>query len=476
LEANIYLQPRKRFSARVDFDISHSDIQDFGISFLGALTARNVFRGAETMQLSLRSTLGSTNDPANGDNRFFNISEVGGDIKIDFPRMFLPFKSEKTIPAFMLPTTQMTFGVSVQENIGLDRQSFSGILRYNWKPNPIRTNNFDLINIQFVNNKNISNYFNVYQNSYNELNGIAGNYSAEVAAENLDTEGNLIIPSGTTAFITNATNGSIASLTSADLKDINAIDERKTRLTENNLIFASSFTYTKNNRENFLDNNFSRFKTKLEIAGNLLATGVSLANKEKVDGQYRVFDVAFSQYVKTEFDYVKHWRITSNTALAFRSFLGIAIPYGNSTNIPFSRSYFAGGSNDNRAWQAYSLGPGSSGGPNEFNEANLKLALNLEYRFNIFGNFNGALFTDAGNIWNVLDDVEDEASTFNGISSVEEIALGAGFGIRYDLSFVVLRFDIGFKAYDPAALQGERWFKKFNFSNNVFNIGINYPF
>jgi len=162
--------------------------------------------------------------------------------------------------------------------------------------------------------------------------------------------------------------------------------------------------------------------------------------------------------------------------LAFRTFAGVAIPYGNSSNIPFARSYFGGGSNDNRAWQAYSLGPGRSGSPNEFNEANLKLAANLEYRFKMFGKVNGAFFADAGNIWNVFDDTPDEAAQFNGFSSLKDIALGSGFGIRYDFGFLVLRLDTGFKTYDPALPENDRWFSNFNFSNAVYNIGINYPF
>lgn len=478
LEANIFLAPRKKFSVRFDVDLSHSDIQDFGVSFLGAITARNVFRGAETMQLALRGTLGSTNDPANNDNRFFNILEVGGDLKIDFPRFFFPFDTEKVIPKYMLPTTQISLGISLQENIGLDRQNFTTILRYNWKPDLVKTNNFDLLNVQFVNNKNVANYFGIYQNSYNELNEIAQDFNLanpNVITDDLDQDGNLVIPTGANNFIAQVQNGSIV-LSDLETDDVNTIEERKTRLTENNLIFGSSYTYTKNNREGFLDNHFSQFRTKFEAVGNLLSTVSGLFDFEKDGDQFRVFDVAYSQYVKTDIDYIKYWRLSSSDALAFRTFLGLAVPYGNSDNIPFSRSYFAGGSNDNRAWQAYSLGPGSSGSPNEFNEANLKFALNLEYRFNLFGSFNGALFADAGNIWNVFDDVTDEASTFNGFSSLEEIALGTGFGIRYDLSFFVLRLDTGFKTYNPALPENERWFKQFNFKNAVFNIGINYPF
>ncbi|HKK12261.1 MAG TPA: BamA/TamA family outer membrane protein, partial [Flavobacteriaceae bacterium] len=107
---------------------------------------------------------------------------------------------------------------------------------------------------------------------------------------------------------------------------------------------------------------------------------------------------------------------------------------------------------------------------------NLKIATSLEQRFNILGRFNGAVFLDAGNIWNVLDNVDDNKATFNNFSSLRDIALGSGFGVRYDFSFFVLRFDIGFKTYDPSYELGNRWFKDYNFANAVYNIGINYPF
>ncbi len=95
--------------------------------------------------------------------------------------------------------------------------------------------------------------------------------------------------------------------------------------------------------------------------------------------------------------------------------------------------------NDNRAWQSYALGPGRSGGINDFNEANMKLAFSTELRFNIFGALNGALFVDAGNIWNVFDDIEDEKDVFAGLKSIEDSAIGSGFGLRYDLNFFVIQ-------------------------------------
>ena len=202
-----------------------------------------------------------------------------------------------------------------------------------------------------------------------------------------------------------------------------------------------------------------------------------MANQKKnSNGNYDIFNLEYSEYIKTEFDYIKHWDLSKEKILAFRSFFGIAIPLGNSNYIPFSRSYFSGGSNDNRAWKPYGLGPGSSGALGDFNEANMKIALSGEFRFKIAGSLKGALFADAGNIWNVIDNVEDEKSTFTSFSDLKDIALGSGFGLRYDLSFFVIRFDLGFKTYNPANETNRRWLREYNFANSVLNFGINYPF
>ncbi len=472
LIANIVLTPRKRFSLGFDLDLSHSNIQDFGVSGGVSLISRNIFRGAETLEVSLRGTLGSANDLAESDDRFFNISEIGGDIKLNFPRIFLPFNTEKIVPKYMSPNTNITVGTSIQENIGLDKQNFTTVLRYNWSPSKFKKNAFELMNIEFVNNKNTENYFNVYRNSFQDLNGIARDVGFIGSTETL------AIPDQANSFLAQAIQaGNPLGLSSQQAQQANAIDERKTRLTDNNLIFASNFTYTRNNKENLLDNSFSQFRTKIELAGNVLSTISNAFGLERnANDKFEIFEVEYSQYVKTELDYIKHWSLSKNDVLAFRSFIGLAIPYGNSDNIPFSRSYFSGGANDNRAWQAYKLGPGSSVSTNEFNEANFKLALNLEYRFDIFGSLKGAFFADAGNIWNVFDNVETPAAKFEGFKDLQELALGTGFGVRYDFDFFVFRLDMGFKTYDPSLTTGNRWFKDYNFANTVLNIGINYPF
>jgi len=477
LITNIYLMPRKKFSFGATADVTHSNIQNFGIS--GSLTGtfRNIFRGAETLELSLRGNIGSSTDLANPNDVFFNLSEYGTDVKLNFPRIFLPFNTEKIIPKNMIPNTVISLGFAKQQNIGLDKESLTGGMYYNWNPKRNVTARFDLFNIQYVKNINKANYFNVYQSSYGRLNDLAQGY-APSGSSFFDDNNNLIIESGTEGFLNAVLSDNPSITTSAeDFRVINSIKERKDRLTENNLIFASAYTYTKTTKTDLLDNNFWIFKTKIESAGNFLGLLSRLADQPKNElGNKTILQVEYSQYIKTELDFIKHWDLNRGKVLAMRVFAGIAIPYGNSDNIPFSKSYFAGGSNDNRAWQSYGLGPGSSGAINDFNEANLKLLYSAELRFKMLGKLNGAIFGDVGNIWNVLDDIEDPKSTFTGLRSLENIAFGSGFGFRYDFNFFIVRLDMGFKTYDPAKEVGDRWFQEYNFGHSVLNIGINYPF
>ena len=379
----------------------------------------------------------------------------------------------------MSPITRLRLGFTSQTNIGLDKQTVNGILNYNWNPTETATNNLDLFNTQYVRNLNPGNYFEVYRNSFNRLENIAVNsYNSPPEFITNDNGTDELIRSKADEFIDLVLQDSgFENTNSDDYKTVNNIKERKDRLTEDNLIFATSFSYVKDNRENLVDETFSIFRFKLESAGNLLTTTSKLLGLNKNnDNRYKLFGVPYSQYIKTEFDYIKHWDIGRNNVIAIRSFFGIAIPYGNSNNIPFSKSFFAGGANDNRAWTAYNLGPGSSDSNNEFNEANMKIALSLEHRFNLFGNLNGALFIDAGNIWNVLDNEDDPNATFTDFDSLKDIAIGSGFGLRYDFGFFVFRGDIGFKTYDPSYKTANRWFNDYNFGNAVYNIGINYPF
>ena len=481
LIANIFLTARPKYSLGFEFDVSQSNIQKFGIGFGGSLLIRNVFGGAEILEFTGRGSIGASKDVANNvTDRFFDITEVGTDVQLTLPRIFFPISTERFIPKYMHPFTSFSLGVSTQNNIGLDKQNLTATMNYKWYPSDILAHQLDLLNVQYVRNLNTGNYFNVYRNSYQELNTIATaeNVSASSSYFRFNDSGNrrLTIPEGANNFLQDAQDSGL-NLTGRQVQNLNDIRERKNRLTEDNLIFASNFSYIINKKENIYDEDFSRFRIKLESAGNFLSAVSNIANIEKSpEGRYRIFGVNFSQYIKAEIDYIKHWDLGSGNVFAIRSFGGIAIPYGNANSIPFVRSFFAGGPNDNRAWQAYSLGPGSSGGRNEFNEANLKVALNAEYRYHLIGDLNSAFFIDAGNIWNVFDVVEEEASTFTSLEDLQDIAVGTGFGLRYDFSFFVLRFDLGFKTYNPARAPGNRWLNDLTLSRAVFNVGINYPF
>lgn len=480
LTTNIYLTPRKKYSLGFDFDVSQSNIQTVGFSFSASLLTRNVFKGSETLEFSALGSIGASKDGSDENDQFFDINEMGADMRLNIPRLFFPFNTEKIIPKHMSPSSQISLGYSSQKNIGLDKHTVNSILNYNWYPGELVTNSVDLLNAQYVKNQNPDNYFGVYQNAFDNLEEIAvDSYNTPDEYLGVDEDGNqFLVQDSADQFMDVVLNDAAYEDSNPDdYQTVDNIKERKDRLTENNFILATNFSYVKDKRENVFDDDFSIFRFKIESAGLLLHGISSMSNLTKNDqGKYLISNIAFSQYIKTELDYIKLWNVGSNNVIAMRTFFGIAVPYGNSTSIPFSKSFFAGGANDNRAWTAYNLGPGSSDNNNEYNEANMKLALSIEHRYKLFGSLNGAFFLDAGNIWNVLDDVTEKGATFTGFESLKDIAVGLGFGLRYDFGFFLLRGDIGFKTYDPSYQDKNRWFNDFNFGHAVYNIGINYPF
>lgn len=482
LDANIYLTARPKNSLNLDFDLSHSNIQLLGVGMGASLLTRNVFGGAETLSLSGRGSFGLLSDEVGGE-KFF--TEIRGDINLTFPRIWIPpLRSPRIIPFYMLPQTRVSLGTSFQKNVGLDKQTFNTILGYSWAPSDFKKNLVELLNIQFVRNLNPDRFFYVYRSTYGNLDDIADDYETDpLAAEFFEPSGDpsnplqLSIPAGTSGFTQAVLDRELSLTDPQHYADVFRIEERRQRLTENDLIFTTNYTFTKNSKTGINDQSFYQIRWKVESAGNLLS-GISniIPFNENDTGKKLVFGVPFSQYVKTELEFIRHWELSTTDVLAFRAFSGIAIPYGNSKDIPFVRSYFAGGSNDNRAWFPYSLGPGSTQNLNDFNEANFKIALNLEYRFPVVGDLKGALFSDVGNIWNVWDSQDDPAAIFSGLGSLQDIAWGTGFGLRYDFNYFVFRADLGFKTYNPGEAPGKRWFRDYNFANSILQIGINYPF
>lgn len=478
LIADVLLTSKEKYKFIYGFEGTHNNIQTFGLGVNTSLLARNLFGGSELLNISFRGTIGASSNASaisGSSNEFFDLREFGADATLNFPRLLTPVRVDNLIPKSMSPSSLLSIGFSSQTNIGLDRQSLNGALAYTWQQTPIKSTRLDIINAQYVRNLDPGNFFNVYQSSYSSLNNVAN----EIGLTNpiyVNSANDLTVPEGTNFFIQDVTSGLIN--TSAEQRElVRNIGERRDRLVLDNLILSTAYAWTRNTQQGIYDPQFSRLTFRLEAAGNVLAGLSSLAGVEKnANGNRDVFGVEFTQYIKPEVDYVRHWQLFNSHVIAMRIFGGIVIPYGNSDNIPFNRSFFAGGPNDNRAWQAYELGPGGTGGLNDFNEANMKLAFNVEYRFPIINSFKGALFADIGNIFNVLDTEDDPKAQFNQFRDLEFLAVGTGFGVRYNFGFFVLRLDAGFKTYNPALNSGDRWFREISFSKSVLNVGINYPF
>ena len=463
LEASVILNSKKKYAIGFGFDIKQSNIEDIGLSFENRFKTRNVFKNGENLELSATGSIGKSSD--------VTISQINYDMSLSFPKFIFLGKKSNNSPRLYNQRSFINFGASNQRNIGLDRNSLKFDFNYSWaKKNNLFS--YSISQVELIKNKNIQNYFNIYSNSFELINEIAKEYTND---SKYYDNGNLKIPTGIDLFIEDALTVFNTTISANDLNKIQYINNRKKRLTTNNLIIGSSFSISNNYDNRYDKTNFNQWKIKFQSAG--LLTNLFLGNKRlNSEGLKTISDLPFSQFLKSELSYIKHWDIGANSTLATRYFLGFAIPYGNSENIPFSESFFGGGSNDNRAWEVYRLGPGSSGATDEFNEGNFKIALNFEYRFKMFGRFNGALFTDIGNIWNLLDDTDDSSRKFNGFKDLSELAIGSGFGLRYDSGLFVFRLDMGLKTYNPALVKNRRWFKDFSLKKGVFNIGLNYPF
>ncbi|WP_299525255.1 BamA/TamA family outer membrane protein [uncultured Lutibacter sp.] len=463
LEASIFLTPLKKYSIGFSTELTHSNIRQLGVSGKLSFLNRNIFKGSEILKFSIQGSFLDSKDAASNES-LLNAWEIGGDVSLELPRFLVPFNPEKIISKKKSPKTMFTLGTSLQKNIGLDKQKFTGIVDYTWQSSLTEKHSFQLLNAQFIQNLNIDSYFNIYTSEYNNLAEIKDNYFPN----EILTEQNAI------TFIETFINSDFKNTNATEYQTAKNIEGRYNIITEDVLIPVVAYTYTYNNSENYKDTDFSFFRARIASSGNL----TTLLTTKKDDNNVKTFlNTPIAQYIRTDLEYKKFWNISLENVLAFRSSLGIAIPYGNSSTIPFSRSYFIGGPNDLRAWKIYDLGPGSSQSGLEFNVGNLKFINSLEYRFKVINSIKGALFVDAGNIWDISNSsITSSEAKFNGFNSLKDIAVGSGFGVRYDLSFILLRLDLGFKTYEPYLPNGDKWFTNYNFSKTVYNFGISYPF
>ncbi|MEN7546637.1 BamA/TamA family outer membrane protein [Rapidithrix thailandica] len=262
----------------------------------------------------------------------------------------------------------------------------------------------------------------------------------------------------------------------------------------NQMILGNRFVFTYNTPFTPKDLTYFYWNVDIEMAGNLMYLGDKIFGGRTASegGPRNALGVPYVQYAKVSNEFRFYKRLSKNSLWVNRLFVGVGYPYGNSELIPYAKQYFVGGANSIRAFVARQVGPGSFLAQNlQENQVfldqtgDIRLELNTEWRFPVFSYLKGALFVDAGNVWLVR---KDELRKGEGVFSMDrfykELAVGAGFGLRLDVEFFVLRLDWAFPLMIPYLPEGERWVggevnplkKEWRQKNLLFNLAIGYPF
>lgn len=229
--------------------------------------------------------------------------------------------------------------------------------------------------------------------------------------------------------------------------------------------------------------NYTTYRYSFESAGNLLYGINKILNTQlSTNGNYELFNVRYSQYLRAEYNTTHYQIFDKNNRFVYHLGIGLGVPYGNADIIPYERRFYSGGANSVRGWSESTLGPGTyqriSGRYRDYNQVgDVKLDMNMEYRTKMFWVLEGALFLDAGNIWTIKDYDEQAGGAFKPLTFLNQIAIAYGAGFRFDFSFFIARLDIGFKLFDPSKSRLEQWRTKLDLNNDLaFHIAIGYPF
>lgn len=262
------------------------------------------------------------------------------------------------------------------------------------------------------------------------------------------------------------------------------------RSIEKQFIVGPNYNYNYNTqiRPNLHPHNFF-VNANLDLSGNMM--GILSGADISKGNEKNLFGIPYAQYIRTELEFRHYLRINKRNILASRILGGIGYAYGNSELLPFVKAFFAGGTNDIRAFRARSLGPGSFYAGNASTSTvvlpeqpgDIKMEFNTELRTKLFSFLYGAFFVDAGNIWTMKTDSTRPGSKFSN-NFMKEMAVGTGLGLRIDVSYFVLRFDFSIPVRKPFFPDGKRWvFNEIDFGsadwrkqNLVFNLAIGYPF
>jgi outer membrane protein insertion porin family len=416
LDIYYFLTQQKKKSIQADIVARQTSANYNGTQIDLDLKNRNTFKGAELFDIKL---FASSDLQFGKYNNGYNVYQVGIAPSISWPRFISPFNFH-TDNAF-IPRTILTTGYTLVNRAQLySLNSFNASFGYQWKPSLHVQHQFDLIDLTYVDPENVT---KIYQDS-----------------------------------IDHTRNPALAHV----------INKQFT--------FGPSYSYTwTNTTEDYRTNTFY-YNGKISLSAFLagLVTGA-----DTLSGKVgKLFGTPFDQYIKLENEIRFFHKLGPNSKLATRLMVDVGIPYGNSTILPYSQQFFIGGANSLRGFQAHSIGPGAYSLPDELKQGtgflpdesgDIKIEGNVEYRPKLFSIVEGALFVDAGNIWLMHSNPNLPGATF-GKNFLTQIAADAGFGLRFNLTVLVLRTDIGFPILEP-----DHSTVHFG-QNGVFNLGIGYPF
>ncbi|MFO7822865.1 MAG: BamA/TamA family outer membrane protein [Cyclobacterium sp.] len=425
LDANIYLSPLDKRSVRAELQGVSKSNNFAGPALLLNYRNRNLFLGGETF--SLTGKLAYESQVASGDREGLNAFEFGLKGDLIFPRVVFPITIKERF-AYSVPKTKISLGTEYQDRRGLYRlNTVSSTYGYFWNANRFVYHEITPISINFVN----------------------------------------------------------LSRTSGEFEEILDANPFLRQSFEQQFIAGITYSFAFNKLMDKYRTHSIYFGANLDLAG----AGLRFAN-EVLNGENPNTFLGFNyaQYNKADIDFRYYWRFTEERLLAARLFGGVGLPYGNSVSLPFVKQFFSGGPNSIRAFRIRSLGPGSFRPDSEstasfFDQAgDIRLEGNLEFRFPIVPYLRGAVFMDAGNVWLVN---ENEALPGGKMEKdwYRELGIGAGIGLRVDIEFFVLRFDLATPLRRPYLPESERWEKDFKIGdsqwrkeNFIFNFAIGYPF
>jgi hypothetical protein len=427
LNCDIILYPQVTQSYAVELEGTNSS-GNIGIAGNLAYQNKNLFRGAEIFDVKVKGAIETYSSQKLSELK--NTVEFGVDGSLKIPKFWLPFPTGQFVRKFG-PKTTFNMAYNYQRRPPFTRTIATASFGYTWQGNKYLTHIVNPIELNAV-----------------KIFSITPEFQADIAGK----------PYLEYSY-------------------------------QDHFISTSSYTLVFNNQNLRKNNNFIFFRMNLESAGSLLqvynnfsgSPGYS-SGSDSLNSYYELFGTRYSQFVRSEFDIRYNQMLNETDRLVYRFYSGLGVPYGNSNALPFEKLFFSGGSNGIRAWQVRSLGPGSySEPPSSFpnSMADVKLEMNLEYRFKLFWIMEGALFADAGNIWSINSFDNRPGAIFHWDSFIEDIAIGSGLGLRFDFSFFIFRLDVGMKTRDPSLEKGQKWIPlnrapvKDDF---VWNIGIGYPF